>query len=233
MSVSTFVFSILAGVIPSFIWLWFWLHEDNLHPEPRTLVGGAFIGGIFAVLIAVIAEKFIGDIISDATLKYTLWAAVEELTKFIIVGFIALRSREYDEPIDAMIYCIAVALGFAALENMLFILSPISNGDIIQSVVTGNMRFIGATLVHVVSSATVGFAIGLAFYRDYSTKFFFLIAGLSSAIALHTAFNLSIINSDATATLKIFAWVWAAIVILIIMFEEIKAVRQREPVEVK
>jgi RsiW-degrading membrane proteinase PrsW (M82 family) len=117
-----------------------------------------------------------------------------------------------------------VALGFAAVENTLFIMGPLSNGAVSQAIVTGNMRFIGATLVHVVSSSFVGFALGYAFYRGYLAKFIGVILGLAGAIALHAAFNLSIINASSTDTLKTFGWVWGAVVIIIILFEEIKAV---------
>ena len=115
----------LCGVIPSFLWLWFWLKEDNLHPEPRSLVFGTFIAGAIVVLFAIVFEKFTGDMINSETTRYVAWAAIEEIVKFIAVAIIALRSKNMDEPIDAMIYCITIALGFAALENTLFILSPL------------------------------------------------------------------------------------------------------------
>jgi RsiW-degrading membrane proteinase PrsW (M82 family) len=233
MTVSTFVFAIIAGVLPSFIWLWFWLHEDSMNPEPRSLLVGTFIGGILAVIAALFAEKFIADTVNDSTMRYALWAAIEEIFKFIAVAFIALRTSENDEPIDAMIYCIVVALGFAALENTLFIMGPFLDGKIAAGIVTGNMRFIGATLVHIVSSAIVGFSMGYAFYRGYRTKCIALILGLSAAIALHAAFNVSIIDSSSESTLQTFAWVWGAVVILMVLFEEIKAVGQRKAIRIK
>jgi RsiW-degrading membrane proteinase PrsW (M82 family) len=177
-----------------------------------------------AVLIAVFAEKAIAEAVSDLTTRYTLWAAFEEIIKFLVVAAIALRSTANEDPVDAMIYCATVALGFAAVENTLFIMGPLSNGAVSQAIVTGNMRFIGATLVHVVSSSFVGFALGYAFYRGYLAKFIGVILGLAGAIALHAAFNLSIINASSTDTLKTFGWVWGAVVIIIILFEEIKAV---------
>jgi RsiW-degrading membrane proteinase PrsW (M82 family) len=147
--------------------------------------------------------------------------------KFLAVTVIVLKSKYNDEPLKPMIYCIVVALGFAALENGLFLLEPVSIGAVAQSIITGNMRFMGATLVHVVSSAMVGFALGLTYYRGIATKFVTIVLGLAAAIAIHAAFNISIVNTSADGTLKIFAWIWGAVVILIILFEEVKAVKPR------
>lgn len=227
MSLNSLIYAFLAGLLPSLVWLWFWMREDRLHPEPSSLVAVTFFGGMFAVAASVWAEQYIAGIYTDPTMRYTLWAAVEEIAKFIVVAIIALRSRANDEPIDAMVYCIIAALGFAALENALFIMGPLSNGEVARAVVTGNMRFIGATLLHIVSSATVGFALGWVYYRDFFSKIFAVIFGLAGAIAIHAAFNLSIINSSSSDTLRTFMWIWGAVVILIVLFEEVKLVRPK------
>lgn len=223
----TIAYALLAGLLPALLWLLFWLREDNLHPEPKSLITGTFISGMLVVVVAVFLEKYAADIISDEKYRYIAWAAIEEVTKFLAVAIIALRSRNMDEPVDAMIYCITVALGFAALENALFILSPLDTGDITRSIVTGNMRFIGATLVHVVCSASIGFMIGLTFYKNAFLKAISLIFGVILAVTLHAGFNLSIINETVTNTLKVFGWVWLAVVILIILFEEVKSIKPK------
>jgi len=227
MTLSTFGYALTAGVLPSLIWLWFWLREDSEHDEPKWLLAASFFGGIVAVLFAITIEKFIADTVTDVSWKYSLWAATEELLKFAAVAVVVLHSKYNNEPLKPMIYCIVVALGFAALENTLFLLEPVSTGAVAQSIITGNMRFIGATLVHIVSSATVGFALGLTFYRGTITKFFTIIFGLGASIFIHSAFNLSIINTPSDDILKTFAWIWGAVVVLIVLFEEVKAVKPR------
>lgn len=221
------LYALFAGVLPALLWLWFWLREDNLHPEPRSLVAASFIGGMIVVIVAAVLEKYIHDVVIDETFRYITWAAIEEICKFIAVAIIAFPSKNMDEPIDAMIYCITVALGFAALENTLFILSPLHSGDIAKGIVTGNMRFIGATLVHTVCSAMIGFMIGISFYKNSFIKTISLITGVILAIVLHAGFNLSIINETVTNTIKVFSLVWVAVVILIVLFEEIKGVNEK------
>lgn len=224
----TFVYALLAGMLPALLWLWFWLKEDSLHPEPKKLLLCSFLGGMLTVIVAVICEKYAFDVIQSETYRYIAWAIIEEVCKFAAVVVIALNSKYMDEPIDAMIYCITVALGFAALENTLFILSPFHAGDISKGLVTGNMRFIGATLVHTVSTALIGFMIGISFYKNTLVKTISVIAGVILASALHASFNLSIINETVTNTLKVFSWVWIAVVILLILFEEIKGIEKEK-----
>lgn len=227
MNLTVLIYALLAGVLPSLLWLWFWLKEDNLHPEPRGVLAITFVAGCISVIVAIILEKLAQDTIADSTMRYIVWAAIEEIIKFVTVVLVAFHANILDEPIDAMIYCITVALGFAALENAFFIFSPLNLGQFATSIITGNLRFIGATLVHVVSSASVGFMIALAFYRGYFSKTIAIILGIILAIVLHASFNLAIIHGTAMATLKVFGWVWGAVVILIILFEEVKAVHPK------
>ncbi len=219
------IYALLAGLVPSLIWLWFWLREDNLHPEPRRILAASFVAGCIVVAFAIVLEKMTQDAISIPNYRYIVWAAIEELVKLAAVAYIAFKAHTLDEPIDAMIYCITVALGFAALENALFVLSPLSGGELSASIVTGNLRFVGASLVHVVSSAMIGFCIGVSYYRNVMTKTICIFIGIILAVSLHAGYNLAIINSSAMTTLRVFGWVWCAAVILIILFEEVKAVR--------
>ncbi len=227
MSTVTFIYALLIGLLPPFIWLFFWTKEDRLHPEPRAILAACFLGGSLAVTFAVLAEKYTATIITDENTRYAIWAAIEEVIKFLVVAVVALRTSSNDEPIDAMIYCITLALGFAALENMFFVVGPLSDGHFTTSILTGNMRFMGATLVHTVSSALVGFCLSLTFYKSLWVKCLAAIIGLILASTLHTGFNLSIMNASGADILRIFSWVWASVIILIILFEEVKAVRPK------
>lgn len=223
----SFVYALLVGILPSFIWLSFWMREDSEHDEPRWLLSLSFLSGMIAVIIAIFVEKYIGDTVTDISWRYALWAAAEEILKFLVFCGIILHSEYNTEPIKGMIYCVAIALGFAALENTFFIFGPFSSGEITRGIITGNMRFMGATLIHVISSATVAFPLGLVYYQGALSKIIAATIGLAGAIILHTTFNLSIINGSSTDTLRTFGWIWLAAVVLIIFFEEVKAIKPR------
>ena len=224
-----FIYALIAGVLPSLVWLFFWTREGDDQPEPRPLLMGCFFAGMIVVFIAIPLEKWAVDLAANnTTVQYIYWAAIEEFLKFCALAVIALHSKSYDEPIDAMIYAIAVALGFAALENTLFIMKTISmSGSLLTSFSTGNMRFIGATLVHVVSSAMIGFSLGWTYYKGFFTRASAWIFGLGLAIAVHATFNIAIAGAGAMDTLKAFGWIWGAVVIIIVLFEEVKAVKPK------
>jgi RsiW-degrading membrane proteinase PrsW (M82 family) len=227
MNITTVIYALLAGILPSLLWLWFWLKEDNLHPEPRNILAYSFIAGCIGVVVAVVLEQWVQGAVRDTDMQYIAWAAIEELVKFAAVILVVFKANVIDEPIDAMIYCITVALGFSALENTFFILKPLANGVLSSALVNGNLRFIGASLVHVISTGSIGFMVGLAYYRGIVAKTLCVIGGIILAVTLHSSFNLAIIHSSETTTLRVFGWVWCAAVILIILFEEIKAVHPK------
>lgn len=224
-SLYPFLFATIGGILPALFWLWFWLQEDKLHPEPRGRIMLAFLGGMLVVPLVYPIEKFIFSHFGMGTSTFFLWAATEELAKYIIVGFTALRSKAFDEPIDALEYLITTALGFAALENTLFILNPLLNGYGLESFITGNMRFIGASLLHVVCSGVLGYCIAREFYRGPFAKLIWRVIGLSTAIALHTVFNLFIIYENGEKTFIVFAFVWMAALGILLLFEKIKKLK--------
>jgi RsiW-degrading membrane proteinase PrsW (M82 family) len=221
------VYALLIGFLPSVIWLAFWSREDA-NPEPKSLLAACFFGGMLSVLAALLLEKIVIGMKYDSNLTYILLATIEEVLKFVILLTVALKASADDEPIDAAMYCITIALGFAAMENVLFIMGPFSQGNVITGLISGNMRFLGATLVHTISTACVGFAYGYAFYHSKYIKYAALIIGLVAGIAIHSAFNIAILGETSMNILKAFSWIWGAAVVMLILFEEIKAVRPKE-----
>lgn len=214
--------SFLLGLIPALIWLWFWLKED-IHPEPAKMVTLSFAGGMLAVILVLPLQKLIYDYanIDDYT-SFLLWASLEELFKFIMVYFIALSRRVTDEPIDTIIYMVISALGFVALENSFFLFDLIKSGDLIGIAITGNMRFIGASLLHITTSGTIGVFMALSFYKDKIHKFIYTTTGIISAILLHTLFNISIMKISENNIFLTFGFVWLGIITLLLAFEKVK-----------
>lgn len=219
-------YAIVDGFLPALFWLWFWLQEDRLHPEPRGRIIAAFLVGMLAVAVAYPLEQATLGYFGFGTRAVVIWAVIEEVLKFAACYFVVLRTSDYREPVDALEYLITTALGFSAVENTLFLMSPFVQGNIALGLVSGNMRFIGASLVHVVSSAALGYMIGRKFYAPKRLpKALAALIGLVLASALHATFNYFIIYQSGINVFIIFSFVWAAAIFLLILFEKIKKLK--------
>ena len=218
-SPSVLFFSLIGGILPAVLWLWFWLREDDKHPEPEAMIVVTFIAGILSVIPTYFAESYVVRVVTNPTLILASWALIEEIMKFSAAYIAALRTRFYDEPIDAIIYLITAALGFAAAENFLFI---VNSQDAIGSILTGTMRFVGASLLHTLASAFIGGLLALSFNRHYIAKFCAAIFGILTSTILHTSFNVFIIKSDGGQISTVFIALWLSIIFLILFFEKLR-----------
>ncbi len=231
-SLETLGYSFLGGILPAMVWLYFLLKEDSRCPEPRHMIIIALLAGMIAVPLVLPFER-----LAIATLPnidpspglYVIiaWATIEEVAKYVLAAMLVLWRRWVNESVDFVIYMITVALGFAAIENMLFLIQPIADGHIAMSIATENLRFVGSTLVHVISSAAVGFALALSFKFNRVTRTFAAALGLILAIGLHTVFNFLIIMRDGSYTLTAFFLVWTGAVVFLALFEILKYFRYR------
>ncbi|MCD6283636.1 PrsW family intramembrane metalloprotease [bacterium] len=205
----TYFLYIILGFLPSIVWLLFYLRKDS-HPEPNSMVIRIFIWGMMISPLAIVLEFFliwlinpylsvseiltkiptsvVGILLSTSVIP----AVVEEYLKYSVVKYKVLKNPEFDEPLDAMLYCIIAALGFAAVENLLILLKtplmPIPNATAIILI-----RFLGATFLHGLSSGIVGYYLsqGLLFINK---KNILITKGLIIAIIFHTAYNYFIVN---------------------------------------
>src|SRR5665811_1118424 len=116
------IFAFTGGLLPSVLWLWFWLKEDHQNPEPKGLLTIIFIMGMLTVLLVLPIQKIIQGLILPYERELIAWADNEEIVKLLIVLLVISGTNQTDEPTDWPIYIITLALGFAALENTLFLL---------------------------------------------------------------------------------------------------------------
>ncbi|MBL7156433.1 MAG: PrsW family intramembrane metalloprotease [Candidatus Pacebacteria bacterium] len=201
---------LLFGIAPSLIWLCYYLKKDP-HPESKEIILRVFLLGMGSAVFAAGIENFISSFIlfnifpeaNITILAQILYiflgiAFVEEFTKYfavknkyIIVKKTLLEEKDFDEPLDVMIYMIVSALGFAAVENTLLFFS--GNPALLETFFISGLRFAGATFLHTLCSGIIGYFIALSFYKKRKRKIFSII-GLSIATLLHGLYNFSIIK---------------------------------------
>ena len=163
--------------------------------------------------------------IKHAFLVIIIAPIVEEGAKLLLTYNVCLRRKVNDEPIDASIYMLTAALGFAAIETALILNGAFSASSILNGSVG---RSIGPMLIHLISSAMLGIFIGLAFYKTKIKKFLYLIIGYILAVFFHALFNFFIMLNDTTHNTT-FYWIaclgtWLLVFVLLLFFERVKKV---------
>lgn len=201
--ISHYAVLVAVGFLPSLFWLVLYLRKDE-HPEPRYLITRTFFMGLVLAPLAVIAQYIFSQIILsfDSSIQISTYswfyvgaALIEEVVKFLAIQFMVIHNPEFDEPVDAMEYMIAAALGFAAIENILVLFQAIPGGapDAIQ---VWFYRFAGATFLHALSSAVVGYFLALSwFHQKHSEKL--VMIGLVLATIIHFVFNGIVLYSSS------------------------------------
>jgi len=199
---------IFFGIMASMIWLLEFLKLDKL-PEPAKMILKMFFWGALMTL-PVFAVEFGGDFVitkinlPPLVISILYWfliiAFVEEFFKYLVVRVKILKNPVFDEPTDAMIYMIVAALGFAALENILYLLPPTGqifslNELFVRSAVIGFFRFVGATLLHALCSGLVGYFLVFSIDENKRERGI-IVLGLFLATLLHGTYNFFIMEVE-------------------------------------
>ncbi len=176
------------ALAPALFWFWFFARRDR-HPEPTWLLVRTFVWGGAMVVPAALLEAGI-DQAFGATVMFACVGLIEELCKLIAASSI-LKNREFDEPVDGLIYATAAALGFATLENAFYMLQGGAGLILLRGPIS--------TLGHILFSVTWGYALSL---RRFSNRRFVVRRALLLAAGLHTLFNFLLLGAGGGSNLE-------------------------------
>lgn len=236
--IQTLIGASIGGILPAFLWLFLWIHIDRDHPEPIRIVLRTFAFGALAVPVIFCIQLGINTLAFGdpsfhsisyvlnftpfhAFLLLLLWAAAEEIAKYVVAFAAAIHTEHADEAIDVPIYMIAASLGFAALETTFFLITPLLHGDTSAAFLQGLSRSLGATLVHVTCSAIIGLSIGYGYFKLKWARRFYTLIGFILAIILHTTFNFFIIEGQAAAFTALLT-TWLIVIGLALTLEKLR-----------
>ena len=209
---------IMPVLVPILFWAWYHYYKDRHLPEPIGHLVLAFILGIVAAAVSKALYISLGwislrhdalELANTNTLAlfaYSMLAIgpIEEFAKMLPFIFVVLRFSEFDEPIDGIIYASFIALGYAAVENVLYLeyLTPTEAAA----------RGFAGPVIHMLFASIWGFTIGCAHLRGESllggiVRGFLLAAGLHGLydfIVMQSAFN----ALPIAAAFIIAIWIW-------------------------
>ncbi|WP_408955621.1 PrsW family glutamic-type intramembrane protease [Natroniella sp. ANB-PHB2] len=184
------IYLIIISIIPGLLWVYFFYRKDKYEPEPVYLVLRLFLYGALLVIPVGLIEAPFANLIAQPPDLLTLLGVsifviglVEEVGKFAVVWYAVYHSDEFNEVMDGIIYSISVALGFAAVENLLYAVVFGFRVGIVRAVVT--------SLVHASFSGIMGFYLGRAKCEERPNL---IIIGLVQVVLLHGIYDFLILG---------------------------------------
>jgi RsiW-degrading membrane proteinase PrsW (M82 family) len=164
---------ILLAILPALFFILLIYFKDKYNREPIRYLLFAFCLGMISTIPASIIENFVflniqlnlRIEISTFIEAFFFVAFIEEGVKFLMFKWFIWPKKYFDEPIDGVVYMVAVGMGFAFIENFAFIFNDLSN---IWSIAL--MRAIMPTPAHFVFAVAMGYYFGFAKFNFIKKK---------------------------------------------------------------
>ena len=186
-------FYIGAAVLPAFIILIYSYKQDSF-PEPPKIVFKTFLFGCATVLgidlIISELDNFSENNLSGETYNFfdtfIRAAFVEELFKFCVIVFYCTRKTAFDEPMDGLVYGVAASLGFAAYENIGYVLYFYKEPSFEIAI----FRAFTAIPMHALCGIMMGFLISKCIFEK-KNNYINLVLALLIPVGMHGLYNFS------------------------------------------
>ena len=188
---------VLAATLPALVIL-FYVYNQDQFPEPKNIVFKTFIFGcsiiIFLNLILKDVDNFAEKFFSGETFfffdSFIRAAFLEEISKMIVIVFFCTRKDEFDEPMDGLVYGVAASLGFAAYENIEYVLYALKE----PSFEIATIRAYTAVPLHALCGIMMGFLITQSIFEK-NNNYLNLVLALFIPVGIHGLYNYSLSSS--------------------------------------
>lgn len=197
-------FSIFLAVIPVIILLIVIYRKDRFSVEPVAQLAKAFalgVASVFASFLVSIPLGTLGFYVDEPVsvgdcVRISLFGAAlpEELAKLFMLWLAVRKNRYFDEKMDGIVYSVCVALGFAATENIMYLIGL--KGEELYSLAVS--RGLCSVPGHFGFGVLMGYYYSLVKFND-DKKFRSLV--LIAPVLAHTAFNTVLFVMDLTPML--------------------------------
>lgn len=207
---------LFLAILPVMIIL-LYINSQDKNKEPPKLLIRLFAGGLsscgLVLILSGILEK-INPLFSPTSSKNLIQiifyafisvALIEELSKWFFVYILGYRSKEFDEPYDGIVYAVFVSLGFAFVENILYVI--ISN-----SMYTALVRALCAVPSHACDAIFMGYHISIAkelrIKKKYSKEKQQLILSILMPTIIHGVYDFCLLSGY-----KIFTFIFLIFIV--------------------
>lgn len=178
---------LIIALAPIFVILIYVYVKDKYEKEPIGLLIKSLILGAFTVIPIIFVEKalqtkgaYLTGYPSVAYTAFVVAAFSEELFKFIALYLLIWKNKEFNEKFDGIVYAVFISLGFAAVENVMYVFQ--------YGHTTGIMRALTAVPGHALFGVAMGYYFGMARLSPKNKTKNFLLA-LVIPIVLHGLYD--------------------------------------------
>lgn len=210
------VIVLLVALAPCVFWLWLIYKGDKYKPEPKSLIIRTFLFGLGIAIPVAFLETFLYrgstagnlSLSTAAYLSFVVAGVTEEIAKFLVVRIGVYPSAHFEEPTDGLVYAAAAALGFASLENVVYLINY--GWQVIL------LRGLFSNLAHVLFSALWGYPLAmtkLEFFKHKSAVWF----GLGGAILAHGIFDFLLFTGTVYTFLVIPLFIIMLLIFILMM----------------
>lgn len=162
--------------------------KDKHEREPLSLLLLSFFYGVISIAITLMISWPVNAflVLKDHDLVHEFYdaffkvALIEEFSKFLFVRFVLFPNKNFNEPFDGIVYAVMVSMGFATLENIMYVFT--------YGFETGILRMFTAVPAHATFGVLMGYFLGKAKF-SYTRKVYYMFAGLAAATFFHGAYD--------------------------------------------
>lgn len=192
---------VLLAIAPGIAICLFFIYRDIYNREPGANLLISFALGVLCLWPAAAFEDAFARKTIDGSMggliifAYAIVALAEEGGKFLGLRVYAYNQKQFDEPLDGIIYAVMISMGFATAENIKYVM----NAEIGKEVEVGLSRMITAVPAHASFAIVMGYFVGKAkFEADNNKKVLLSIAGLLGAIFFHGTYDVFLMMPELT-----------------------------------
>ena len=189
---------LISALTPVVVLLWYIYRKDKVLPEPAECllkafgfgVLSAFLSFVFSVPVSFLLGMEIDantySSISKAFADAFILAAIpEELAKLIMLWLLLRKNPHFDERFDGIVYAVCIGMGFAGIENVMYLIGGLEDGSWIG---TGIVRALFAVPAHFLFAVLMGYYYSIyQFGIDRSAKIKVLV--LAAPIIAHGIYD--------------------------------------------
>ena len=217
-----FIFVPVLSLLPCVLWLWYFSSRTRYKRPSVRVLGFTFLLGALATLPALLLNLF-GQSLFLNLFGSTLWShllvlifvvgPVEEAIKLLVVYFYAYRQQEFDEALDGVTFSATAALGFAAIENVVYL----AQNDPMLVLLRGPLSNPG----HALFSAVWGMSLSRAKTQPnlFKKRFPIILEGWIYASLLHSLFDILLVAASRVSIV----FFGLLVALMVVLFFQVRA----------